>query len=190
MDGSAAAATTTIDYSGLLTQITRANAGQAYSVIANAPFKNTVDMGLLFLGFIVVYIVDDKTNEIQLKATSRTEEYKLAVEKFDFKPTSYHLSFDKDKHNTIVQAIATGKPQTTCDWVTLNRGETAPEVVRINQANSGIACSIIYPLKSAVKGALMYNYYQYQEQIGSPQQSFMEHYTKLVSTYLESHPIQ
>jgi hypothetical protein len=187
MDSSAEA--TNIDYDGLLAQITRANARQTYSVIANAPFKNTVDMGLLFLGFIVVYIVDDKTNEIQLKATSRTEEYKLAVERFAFKPKSYHLNFDKDKHNTIVQAIATGKPQTTCDWVTLNRGETPHDVVRINQANSGIACSIIYPFSSAVKGAMMYNYYQYQEQLGSPQWAFMDRYTELVSTYLGSHHI-
>jgi hypothetical protein len=187
MDGSAE--TTTIDYDSLLAQITHAKAGQVYSVIVNAPFKNTVDMGLLFLGFIVIYIVDSQTNEIQLKASSSTEEYELAVEKFDFEPKSYHLNFDKDKHNTIVQAIATGKPQSTGDWVTLNRGETPPHVVRINQANSGIACSIIYPFDSVIKGALMYNYYQYQEQIGSPQQAFMERYTELVSTYLGSHHI-
>jgi hypothetical protein len=184
MDSSAE--TTDIDYDGLLARISLANADHVYSVIANAPFKNTIDMGLLFLGFIVVYIVDSQTNEIQLKATSNTEEYELAVERFDFKPKSYHLNFDKDKDNTIVQAIATGKSQSTCDWVTLNRGETAPDVVRINQANSGIACSIIYPFNSAVKGALMYNYYQYQEQIGSPQRAFMERYTELVSTYLGS----
>jgi len=131
-----------------------------------------------------LYIVDEKTNEIHLVAASGTEEYRLSVEHMDFKAEDYTLDFDKNKDNTIVQAIAGGKPKHTTDWTTLNRGQTPAETVRLNQANSGIAYSVIYPLSGPAKGALMYNYYQYQDGIGDTQKAFMKRYAKLIGSYL------
>jgi hypothetical protein len=181
------ASSKTMPYSGydkLALQLDKATPKSIYSVIANAPFKNELEMALLFLGFICVYVVDEKVNRIRLKAASDTAMYHLAVDHFSFDAKSYYLEFDKNKDNSIVRAIVKGKPQRTTDWSTLNRGKTPLEIVRLNQASSGIACSVIYPLESTVRGALMFSYYQYPDQIGTRQEEFMRHYTKLVSKYL------
>jgi hypothetical protein len=139
----------------------------------------------LFLGFICLYIVDESTRRIQLVAASGTEEYRLAVEYIDFKLKEYSLSFDKNKSNTIVRAIARHKPQHTTDWATLNSGQTSIKAVRLNQANSGIAYTAVYPLPGSIKGAVMYNFYQYADGIGSQQLTFMQQYTELVSACLD-----
>lgn len=173
-----------IDYKHLASEISKSAPKRVYSAIANAPYADKVGMAFLFLGFICIYIVDEKTNKIFLKGVSDTEEYHLAVKDFKFKPSNYHLDFDKNKDNQIVQAIAQNTPQQTGDWTTLNRGKTSKATVRLNQASSGIATSIIYPLNSKIRGALMYSYYQYPEMIGNPQQLFMERYTELVSACL------
>lgn len=174
-----------IDYRLLTNLLDAANSKDLYQVIVSAPFKNNVDMVFLFLGFICLYIVDEETNKIQLVAASGTEEYRLSVENMDFKLEDYTLYFDKNKANPIVKSIARGKPQSTTDWATLNRGKTSVEEVRLNQANSGIAYTAIYPFAGSVKGALMYNYYQYADGIGSQQEDFMERYTELVSRSLD-----
>ena len=178
-----------IDYIELAVQINQARAKDIYSAIVNEPFKNKVAMARLFLGFICIFIVDEKDNAIWLKGVSDTEEYRLAVKQFEFKPTSYRLDFNKNKDNTIVQTIIQAKPQRTLDWAALNRGQTPTDTVRLNQASSGIASTMLYPLSSVVRGALMYNYYQYPEKIGPLQQTFMEDYTKLVSACLAEHKI-
>ena len=51
---------------------------------------------------------------------------------------------------------------------------------RPNQANSGINYSSVYPLQGKVKGALLYNFFQY-DGISKQQHAFMRKYTKLVS---------
>jgi hypothetical protein len=173
-----------IDYQFLTAQLDAATSGNIYEVVVSAPFANGRDMVFLFLGFICLYIVDEKTDRIQLVAVSGTEEYRLSVEHMDFKPEDYTLRFDKNKNNTIVQAVASGKPKHTLDWATLNRGQTPTAAVRLNQANSGIAYTAIHPLLGPTKGALMYNYYQYPDGIGDAQEAFMKRYTKLVSRYL------
>lgn len=173
-----------IDYKFLAKLLGAATPRNIYQVIVSAPFEDSIDMVLLFLGFICLYIVDQNKNVIHLVAASGTEEYRLAVEHMDFKPEDYTLTFDKHKDNTIVQAIAGGKPKDTTDWATLNSGHTPVEAVRLNQANSGIAYTAVHPLAGPVKGALMYNYYQYPDGIGDAQETFMKRYTKLVSEHL------
>ncbi len=173
-----------IDYKQLAKQLDKAARKDAYSAIVNVPFEDELDMAYLFLGFICIYIVDQKSKRVCLKASSDTEQYRLAIERFKFDPAEYCLDFDKNKDNPIVQAIAANETKITTDWSTLNRGQTATRIVRLNQANSGIACSIIRPFDSKVRGALMFNYYQYSDQIGGPQETFMDRYTELVSNYL------
>jgi hypothetical protein len=128
--------------------------------------------------------VDEASGDIQLKAASGTEEYRLAVEHYNFDLTKFQLRFDTDKNNTIVQAIVSGKPQGTDDWLTLSRQNKSAKAVRFNQANSGIAYTMIHPFTGQLRGAMMYNFYQYAEDITDEQRSFMERYTQLVSTRL------
>lgn len=174
-----------IDYQFLTAQLDAAKPGNIYQIVVSVPFENGVDMVLLFLGFICLYIVDEKKNKIQLVAASGTEEYRLAIEYIDFKLEEYVLDFKKNKDNTIVQAITSGKPKHTTDWATLNSGQNSTKSVRLNQANSGIAYTAIYPLQGPTRGALMFNYYQYPDGIGAAQEAFMKRYTKLVSSHLK-----
>ena len=174
----------TIDYKALAAALASAPEGNKYKMIVDAPFENKVGMAFLFLGFICLYIVDEHKREIQLMTASGTEEYSRAVEQYNFKPANFHLDFVADKDNTIVQAIVTGEPRDTDDWVTVSRQNKSPEAVRLNQANSGIAYTAIYPFSSPLKGGLMYNFYQYPDKIDSTQRDFMKKYTSLVSTYL------
>lgn len=178
-----------IDYESLTKLLSSAPKDDIYKVIVNAPFTNKSDMALLFMGFICLYVVDEGKSQIQLMAASGTDEYRLAVERYNFKPSQFHLRFDEDKNNTIVQAIVRGRLQDTTDWVTVSRKNKSPEIVRINQANSGIAYTAIYPFSSSVRGALMYNFYQYHDKIDEKQRTFMKKYTHLVSSYLASQKI-
>lgn len=174
----------TLDYKLLSTMLASASEDNKYQIIVEAPFANKINMVFLFLGFICLYIVNEKKDEIQLVAASGTEEYRLAVEQYNFKPSSFHLRFDIDKDNTIVQAIANNKPQDTADWWTLSRKHKSAKAVRLNQANSGIAYTVVYPFSSSVRGALMYNFYQYPDKIDGEQRAFMKRYTELVSTHI------
>ncbi len=173
-----------VDYELLSSIIASALEESRYKAVVEAPFGDKINMAFLFLGFICLYIVDEKKGEVQLKAASGTEQYRLAVERYNFKLSDFHLRFDADKDNTIVQAIASGKPQGTADWVTLSRKHKSAEAVRLNQANSGIAYTAIYPFSSSVRGALMYNFYQYPDKIDGEQRAFMKKYTDLVSTFI------
>jgi hypothetical protein len=172
------------DYDELAAQLDKADPADAHSAIVNVPFNNELDMALLFLGFICIFVVEEKLDRICLKAASDTEQYHLAIDHFKFDPSKYHLYFDKNKDNSIVRAILSNEPQNTTDWNTLNRGKTPSDTVRLNQANSGIAYSVIRPFRSKIRGALLFNFYQYPEQIGQQQENFMERYTELASKYL------
>jgi hypothetical protein len=180
----AASASSGIDYSILLSHITAVRSEEVYDAIVNAPFiHNKVAMAWLFLGFICLYLVDENGIIVQLMAMSDTEQYRLAVEGYNFNPADYVLDFVVDKNNPIVQSITIGEPCGTRDWAVLGRSNVRPETVRLNQASSGIAYSVIYPLSSGRRGGVMYNYYQYPDGLGAEQQVFMECYTKLVSEY-------
>jgi hypothetical protein len=170
-----------LDYELLAARLSAAAKKDYYQMVVEAPFENTLEMALLFVGFICLYIVDEQKQEIQLKGASGTPEYALAVQNYNFNPAKFHLSFDTDQDNTIVQAIASGQPSGTSDWVSLSRKHKSAEAVRFNQANSGIAYTAVYPFRGLQRGALMYNFYQYAEDMTDEQREFMERYTKLVS---------
>jgi hypothetical protein len=96
------------DYAQLAAQLTAVSPKDLYRAIVSAPFEDKLAMAYLFLGFICLYVVDEASGDIQLKAASGTEEYRLAVEHYNFDLTKFQLRFDTDKNNTIVQAIVSG----------------------------------------------------------------------------------
>jgi hypothetical protein len=156
---------------------------ELYQVIATAPFTHKVEMALLFLGFISFFILDDTKQTVRLVAVSDTEYYQMSVQGYNFDLASYVVPLD-DSKNSIAKAIKTGKPQSTTDWGVLGRTR-AEDAARFNQANSGIAYTAVYPFSGKLRGALMYNYYQYQDAIGPQQHEFMKRYTIMVSSALD-----
>jgi hypothetical protein len=176
----------TVNYAMLSKALKSPNKRTLYHQVVEAPFRDNTTAVLLSLGFICLYIVNPKNQDIRLKAVSETEIYRLSVEGIDFNPSKYHLSFDKNKNNTIVRAISSNKPTSTSDWRTLNSGQNTTSTVRLNQASGGIGCTVIYPLTGATKGALMFNYYQYPDEIHKGQHRFMKRYTQIVSRSLDT----
>ena len=184
--GSKRTASRTPDYRKLKRHILAAPHEDRYQAIVDVPFKQNVAMTMLFLGFLCLYVVDEDNSTVQLEAASGSEQYRLAVEHYNFSPEDYQLDLKKDARNTIVQAIVSGKPQSTTDWVSVSRKGASPDLVRLNQANSGIAYAAIYPFSDKKRGAIMYNFYQYSELIDRHQHDFMRRYTELVSAILSS----
>jgi hypothetical protein len=173
-----------IDYKALESKLKSAKSQRGlYRQIANAPFEYEVDMAFLFLGFICFFITDKPGKFIKLAGASDTEHFKMSVQGYNFNPADYKLSLKEDSDNDITKAILTGRPQSNIDWGKLSRRESDPAQARLNQANSGIAFSEVFPLE-AHRGALMFCFFQYQENIGSEQREFMERYTKLVDASL------
>jgi hypothetical protein len=152
--------------------------------VVNAPFEQKLETAYLFLGFISFYLVDPGSKLVRLSAVSDTEAYRLAVNGYKFEPDKFSLSLTADKNNDIVKAVRSNKPVDNIDWTGLSRREADPEQARLNQANSGIAYSAIYPLAVPGGGALLFCYYQYQENIGEAQHSFMADYARMVSELL------
>lgn len=157
---------------------------ELFNTIVNAPFQtNQMETALLFLGIIVLLLVNKETGQIDRVALSNTElahntETVSAIPFIDIKIALNHRS------NTIAQAIATGEPQQTTDWKTLFTPALTAEQARINQASGGIAYSAVYPLQARDGGALIFSYFQYSQSIGRSQSAFMERYRAIVEQYL------
>jgi hypothetical protein len=150
-----------------------------YQLVANAPFSHDRDMGLLFLGFISFFVVDDD-RIVRLVGVTDNDYYRDSVRGYNFKTYDYRVPLSA-KGNTIVKAIKTGKPIKSSDWDTFRRPGIGKGPARLNQANSGIGHTVVYPLKGKTKGALMFNFFQYPELVGQAQDEFMRRYTAIVS---------
>jgi hypothetical protein len=174
----------TIDYVALEDALATAQDGKAlFNMIVNAPFQYKVEMALLFLGIIVLLLVDNEHKTINRVALTNNDlargAKKMSVKRFeDIKiPLNY-------PDNSIAEAIRSGKPQETSDWKSLFIPELTPQEARFNQAGAGVGFSAIYPLNARDGGALIFSYYQYPEDIGGIQHEFMRKYTKLVTQCL------
>jgi hypothetical protein len=173
-------------YADMQQELKAARSSQAsHDAIANVPFHHQLESALLFLGFITFFLVDEAKQLVRIAAVSDNEYYDMAVSGYNFDPKKFTLSLD-DADNSIVKSILSGKPETTIDWDTIKRPQADNEAARLNQASSGIACTVVYPLTGSKRGALMYNYFQYQDGVGEQQQDFMETYTDIVSKLLPS----
>jgi hypothetical protein len=158
--------------------------GARFRLIVNTPFRELrVETAFLFLGIIVLLLVNKKTGQIDRVALSNTELAKLTtdVSVVPFQDIKIPVDYHK---NIIAKAISTGEPQDTIDWRYLFEPGMSAEHARINQANAGIAYSAVYPIKARDGAAMIFSYYQYEGSIGKAQHDFMRQYTEAVERSL------
>lgn len=173
-----------INYDQLRTLLGKAKTdAELFETVANAPFQFKAETAFLFLGIIVLLLIDEKSGMIHRIALSNTElaERTTEVSPVPFNEIQIPLGYDE---NIITKAIRSGKPQDTTDWKFLFEPALEAEQARINQASAGIAYSAVYPLHARDGGALIFSYFQYQQEIGQAQQQFMEQYAKIVDGVL------
>jgi len=177
-----------IDYAELKQTLAACkNDKELFEAIVNAPFTYQLQVALMFLGIMVLLLVNKKTGTIDRIALSKTELAKgttdVSVKRFeDIKiPVDY-------PHNVIAQAIKTGQPQGTADWKNLFAPALNSTEARLNQASGGIGYSAVYPLIGARDGggALIFSYFQYPQEIRDMQRRFMEKYSQLVTAALKN----
>lgn len=161
------------------------NDRELFNTIVNAPFQYKVETAFLFLGIIVLLLVNKETGTIDRIALSDTELAKNTTQVSVVPFREIKINVDHPE-NIVAQAIQTGEPRDTTDWKYLFVPALKPEQARINQASAGIAYSAVYPLKARDGGALIFSYFQYQQQIGEDQRDFMHAYTELVTGALKN----
>ncbi|MDB5171093.1 MAG: hypothetical protein JWO35_787 [Candidatus Saccharibacteria bacterium] len=150
----------------------------------NAPFEAKVETAFLFLGIIVLLVVDKEKGTINRVALSKTElaENTTTVSVKEFKNIKIPVDY---QDNIIAKAIKTGEPQETTDWKDLFAPDLSAKEARLNQASGGIAYSAVHPLLGVYDGAaLIFSYYQYRHEIGEPQHTFMKKYSEVVAKAL------
>ena len=158
---------------------------ELFQAIVNAPFKYKLEMAFLFLGIVVLLQVNKKTGMVDRVALSNTDLAKRTTD------VSY-VKFDEIKvplnyaDNIIAKAINSGESLDTTDWKFLFNPAMTDEQARINQANAGIAYSVVYPLKSRDGGALIFSYFQFSGAVSDDAKTFMKTYTDLVDEALAS----
>lgn len=177
----------TIDYKALRAVLHApvANDKELFRRIVNTPFRELkVETAFLFLGIIVLLMVNKKTGEIDRVALSNTELAKLTtdVSVIPFEEIKIPLGHHE---NVIAQAIEKNEMQDTTDWKYLFEPGMSAEHARINQANAGIAYSAAYPIKARDGAAMIFSYYQYEGAIGKAQHEFMRKYTEIVQDLLK-----
>lgn len=173
-----------LDY-GRLTETLKQPKSDAelFQAIVNTPFEYKVETALMFLGIIVLLLVNKETGKIDRVALSNTDmaQSTTSVSMVPFE----EIKIESDHpENIIAEAIRSGRIQTTTDWKVLFEPVLTPEQARINQASAGIAYSAVYPLKARDGGAIIFSYFQYAEQIGDIQKQFMKKYAALVDSVL------
>ncbi len=154
-----------------------------YRAIVQVPFDHERAMALLFLGFISLFVVDEVNQVVVPGAFTENEYYQHSVADYDFDPTTYKLPLTSTE-NGVVKAITTGQAVSSDNWDSFRRPNIDEGVARLNQAAGGIGYSMVYPVTGKIKGALIFNYYQFPEAIGEAQKMFMDRYSKLVSKVL------
>jgi hypothetical protein len=158
---------------------------ELFNNIVNCPFSRKVDAAFLFLGIIVLLLVNKKTGKIDRVALSDTELAKSTtrVSAVPFRKIKIPL---KNPDNIIARAIQSGEPQDTTDWKYLFTPALKAVEARINQASAGISYSVVFPLKARDGGAIIFSYFQYESGIGKDQKKFMKAYSKIVESQLQN----
>lgn len=174
-----------IDISRLAKALSDASSDEAlFAQIVNAPFEtHKVETTLLFLGIVVLLLVNKETGQIDRVALSQTE-MALRTTEVSAKPFN-EIKIDIDEpENIIASAIRTGEMHDTTDWNFLFKPALSAQEARINQANAGIAYSAVHPFTARDGGALIFSYFQYKDMVGEQQHNFMEAYTRVVNDAL------
>lgn len=154
-----------------------------YKAIVNAPFTDRLLATQWSLGIVVLLLVNEKTNTIDRIALSHTELAQGAVNMSAKKFGEIRIPLNYEE-NIIAKAIKTGKPQQTHDWKYLFIPDLTPQQARFNQAGAGIDGSVVYPLKGAAQGALIFSYFNLLHKLNPEQREFMKAYRNMVSVRL------
>jgi hypothetical protein len=173
-------------YRPLLIAAAKRGKSALYKAIVNTPFTDELGAAKLFLGIVVLLLINEKTQTIDRIALSDTRLAKGTL-KMSVKPfRAIKIPIDYYE-NVIAEALHTGQPQATSDWRYLFEPALSAEEARFNQAGGGIGYSAVYPFTNgAPAGALIFSYYQFADLIKEPHHSFMSNYTELVSSVLHS----
>ncbi len=172
---------TTIDYKNMQKILRSASSeNHLFDLAVNTPFSEyAVQTTFLFLGIIVLLMVNKKTGTIDRVALSDTDLAKRTIE-VSARPFNEIKIGVNEPRNIIAQAIRTGIVKDTTDWEDLFTPALNAEQARINQSNAGIAYSSVHPINVNDGGALIFSFYQYPENIGPEQLDFMQKYSKYV----------
>jgi hypothetical protein len=183
----------TIDIPRLVKALSDAPSDEAlFNQIVNAPFDtHKVETTLLFLGIVVLLLVNKKTGQIDRVALSQTE-MALRTTEVSAKPFNEIKIEIDEPENIVAAAIRSGEMHDTTDWNFLFKPALTAQEARINQANAGIAYSAVHPFTARDGGALIFSYFQYKDSVGHEQYDFMKAYTELVNNRLNSqvHPAE
>lgn len=155
-------------------------------LIVNTPFKYKLEVTQLSLGIISMFLLDKANGSIDRAALSNSVLAEVAWQRSYNKLRNLKIPTDNNKDNVIVQTIMTAKPHSTTDWSNLYTPSINEEEARFLQADSGIGFSAVYPLIKKGCGAIIYSYYQYQEDLDDDQYNFMNEYSEIVSEALVS----
>jgi len=161
------------------------NDNQLFELIVNSPFRYRLETNLLFLGIVVLLLVDAEAEFIERIALSNTELAKKTKEVSVLPFEEIKIPFN-DENNIIATAIRTGEIKDTTDWKFLFTPTLRPADARFNQANAGIAYSVVCPLTARNGGALIFSYYQYKDKTGKEQLKFMSEYSRIVNDSLKN----
>jgi hypothetical protein len=150
-----------------------------YSKIVNVPFQDRLLTSHVDLGVLVLLQVNEKTKTIDRIALSDTDFAKKAVQVSakDFRKIKIPLN---QPDNIIALSIKINEFKITDDWTCMFNPILTPEQARLNQANAGIECSLVYPLLSGKGGALIYSFYQPQSKITDEHLDFVSTYSMIV----------
>ncbi len=176
-----------MDYAKLVLALNTEKIGpELFQVIVNAPFDQESEVAFMYLGIIVLLLVDVESGTIDRIAMSDSDMAKdiIRVSNIPFEDIRIPLG---DKDNIIARAIKTGKPKDTTDWRFIYSPVLKTEEAHINQASSGVSYSAVYPLKISNGGALIFSYFQFEGHIGKEQRDFMKNYTDMVADTLSEH---
>lgn len=153
---------------------------QWQEAVVNGPFVNPRITASLGLGIVVLLKVDRKSNSID-RITLTDNHMTLGAFKMTpvpFKEIKVPLA---DPKNFIARAIREGHYTITSDWQYILGPALTPEQARFNQAGSGVACSVVYPLPHLGDGgAMIFSFYESLERIGKTHHSFMARYCTMV----------
>jgi hypothetical protein len=176
-----------VDYAKLRQELSAASDDAArFSAVVNAPFEQRIATAFLFLGIIMLVLVDPETKQLVAKAISQTDFVKeidnMAAIPFD----KIHISLS-DSDNLLVQAITSGQPKSTADWTSLLNPVMEPSLARFTQASGGIVFTAVHPLDGVgAGGALVYSFFQRSDTNSAAQNDFVVQYTDLVVDALKA----
>jgi hypothetical protein len=147
-----------------------------FEMVVLAPFHQKIVSAYLGLGVVILLLVDEPHDTINSVAVSKTDAAK---------DTAVHLPLGHHR-NAIVKAVVERAPQQITDWSLAFAPELTTQEARMNQAETGTECSVIFPIirNNRVRGALLFGYLEPPEQIGTNQYDFMTRYSQLVADHL------